>query len=463
MDNLMAVILAAGKGTRMKSATAKVLHPVAGKLMLYYPVKAAQHAGCTDIIVVVGHQREAVEASFQDEQVRFAHQDPQLGSGHAVSVAAPLADGFDGDVLILCGDVPMIAASTLKQLVEEHRSSGAAVSVLSVVLDNPCGYGRILRNEKGSVYGIREERDASAEQRSISEINTGIYCCTASFLFDALKHIGTDNDQGEYYLPDIVSVAAQRRLTVNAIITPDPEEVAGINDRAALARAEKCMRGRILKAHMDSGVTIIDPDSTYIDTGVRIGRDTVVFPNSHIAGSTEIGSACRIEISCCVRDSLLGDGVHLRPSCVLDRCHVKDHAIIGPFAHLRPDALVEPEAHIGNFVEVKKSVIGKGSKANHLTYIGDATIGEGANIGAGTITCNYDGKHKHPTVIRDGAFIGSNTALVAPVTVGRNAVVGAGSTITKNVPEDSLSVARGRQRNYDNFFKKKGSRGDTRK
>jgi bifunctional UDP-N-acetylglucosamine pyrophosphorylase/glucosamine-1-phosphate N-acetyltransferase len=357
----------------------------------------------------------------------------------------------------------MIAASTLKQLVEEHRSSGAAVSVLSVVLDNPCGYGRILRNEEGSVYGIMEERDASAEQRSISEINTGIYCCTASFLFDALKHIGTDNDQGEYYLPDIVSVAAQRRLTVNAIITPDPEEVAGINDRAALARAEKCMRGRILKAHMDSGVTIIDPDSTYIDTGVRIGRDTVVFPNSHIAGSTEIGSACRIEISCCVRDSLLGDGVHLRPSCVLDRCHVKDHAIIGPFAHLRPDALVEPEAHIGNFVEVKKSVIGKGSKANHLTYIGDATIGEGANIGAGTITCNYDGKHKHPTVIRDGAFIGSNTALVAPVTVGRNAVVGAGSTITKNVPEDSLSVARGRQRNYENFFKKKGSRGDTEK
>jgi len=452
MDDLVTIVLAAGKGTRMKSRLVKVLHPVAGCPMITYPVQAARKIGCKKVVVVVGHQHERVRTWLGDAEIAFVYQEKQLGSGHAVAVTQDCLKGFEGDVLILCGDVPLITSDTLQHLLAEHRQSGASVSVLSVVLDDPAGYGRIVRNDAGDLTAIVEDKDASAEQKRVREINTGLYCCSAPFLFDAVKRVSTDNEQKEYYLPDIVSIAASRGKGVRAVVTDNTREVMGINDRSGLAEAEKIMRKRILTQHMKQGVTVIDPDSTYIDGSVQIGQDTVVYPNSVIRDETTIGSGCVIEINCCVSRSVIGNDVHIKPSCVIDESCIKDRVIIGPFAHIRPEAVIEEDAKIGNFVEIKKSHIGKASKASHLTYLGDATVGEDVNVGAGTITCNYDGKRKHPTVIDDGAFIGSNTALVAPVRVGKKAVIGAGSTITKKVPDNTLAVARGRQRNYDNFF-----------
>jgi len=452
MDTIVTIILAAGKGTRMKSQLVKVLHTIAGVPMLAYPIRAARQAGCQRIIVVAGHQKEKVEQAVAGKDITFVHQQEQLGSGHAVAAAGPALQGFQGDVLILCGDVPFISAGTLKRFLASHAEARAAVSVLSVTLENPFGYGRILRSGDGAFTAIVEEKDAAPEQKSIREINTGIYCCSAPFLFEALTRVGSHNAQGEYYLPDIVSIAASRGKKVQALQTDSSQEVQGINDRLGLAQAEKLMRGIILEDHMRNGVTVIDPDSTYIEADVEIGPDTVIYPNTYISKS-KIGAACRIEINCMITSAEIGDGVHIKPSCVINQSRIEANAIIGPFAHLRPEAVIEEGAHVGNFVEVKKSRLGRGSKANHLTYIGDATIGQGVNVGAGTITCNYDGKRKHPTVIEDDVFIGSNTALVAPVTIGRHALIGAGSTITKNVPENTLAVARGKQTNYEHFFR----------
>jgi bifunctional UDP-N-acetylglucosamine pyrophosphorylase/glucosamine-1-phosphate N-acetyltransferase len=453
MDNLVAVILAAGKGTRMKSDLVKVLHQVAGLPMLAYPIRAAKDAGCSKVIVVTGHQKGKVEDAFKTEDVQFAYQEKQLGSGHAVAVTEDLLEGFDGDALILCGDVPLITSRTLKKFSKSHKDSKAVVSVLSVTLDNPFGYGRILRDRSGNFFGIVEQRDATSSQKSIQEINTGLYCCKASFLFDAINKLGTDNDQGEYYLPDIVSIGVKQGRKVQAVETDDFQELKGINDRIDLAEAEKMMRQRILACHMRDGVTVVDPDSTYIDAEVKIGKDTIIYPNTVIRGSTTIGTGCVIEINCSVLNSVIGNDVHVKSSCVIDQSCVKDGVSIGPFAHLRSQAVIEEKAMVGTFVEVKKSCIGKGSKANHLTYIGDTTIGEDVNIGAGTITCNYDGKRKHPTVIEDGVFVGSNTSLVAPVKIGKKAVIGAGSTITRDVPEKALGITRTKQKNFDNFFR----------
>ena len=453
MDNLVSVILAAGKGTRMKSGLVKVLHTIAGIPMLAYPIRAAQEVGCSRILVVAGHQKEKVEAAFKGQDIVFAYQEQQLGSGHAVAVTEHLLQGFEGDVLILCGDVPFISAHTLERFLKSHADAQAAVSVLSVTIDAPRGYGRILRTESGSFCGIAEEKDAAESQKAIREINSGIYCCKAPFLFEALKKVGTNNEQGEYYLPDIVSIGVSLGKKVQAVETDSFQEVQGINDRVGLAQAEALMRRRILEAHMKNGVTILDPGSTYIDADIPIGGDTVIYPNTLIRGRSAIGQECTIEISCSIADSEIGNSVHIKPSCVIDQSRIDDRAVIGPFAHLRPQTVIEEDARVGNFVEVKKSRIGKGSKANHLTYIGDTTIGKRVNVGAGTITCNYDGRKKHPTVIDDDVFIGSNTALVAPVTIGKNALIGAGSTITKNVPENTLAVARGRQLHYEHYFR----------
>ena len=451
MEQLVSVILAAGKGTRMKSELVKVLHPVAGRPMVRYPVEAALEIGSARILAVAGHQHERVAAALQGLQVDIVLQAEQLGSGHAVLMAGPHLQGYAGDVLILCGDVPLITPATLQMFLAAHREGSACVSVLTVELADPACYGRILRNAGGDLMRIVEHRDANPIQRAIREINTGIYCCRAPFLFEALEKVKTDNDQGEYYLPDIVAIAAAAGMKVQAVLTADFAEVAGINDRADLAGAERAMQARIARRHMTNGVTLVDPAATYIDADVRIGADTVVHPGTALRGVTEIGSGCTIDMHCMIQDSKIGNLVHVQPSCVIEKSSIADSAVIGPFAHLRPEAVLEEGAHVGNFVEVKKSRIGRGSKVNHLTYIGDADIGAGVNVGAGTITCNYDGKRKHPTIIEDHVFIGSNTALVAPVTIHKNALIGAGSTITKDVPENALAVARGMQKNYENF------------
>ena len=380
--------------------------------MLAYPVKAAGGLGCTKIIVVVGHQHERIEAAFCNQGLVFVHQDQQLGSGHAVAVAEQALRDFTGEVLILCGDVPFIQSQTLLDFVTAHRSAQAALSVLSVVVDDPSGYGRIVRAADGSFSAIVEHRDADQQQRQIREINTGIYCCAHPLLFEALQQVSTDNDQGEYYLPDIVAIIARMGKRVQAVCTHNPEEVQGINDRCDLARAERLMRERIAAAHMANGVTILDPAATYIEAEVPIGADTFIFPGTLITRGSVIGEACTLESNCVIDRCQLGNRVRVRACSVLEQSTIADDAIIGPFAHLRPESIVEEHAHIGNFVEVKKSRIGRGSKANHLTYIGDATIGKDVNVGAGTITCNYDGRKKHPTIIGDHVFIGSNLSLI---------------------------------------------------
>jgi len=453
MNKITAIILAAGMGTRMKSDLVKVLHPVAGIPMLLYPLKAAKEIGCSRIVMVVGHQKDKVEEVVKNEKVSFAYQEEPLGSGHAVMAAGNCFEDFEGDVLILCGDVPLINPHTLESFISNHEKNSCVVSVLSIVLDNPYGYGRIVRDSNGCFTEIVEEKDATDEQRKISEINTGIYCCKASFLFEALKNVKTDNKQGEYYLPDIVSIAVGSGQKVQAIETEDPLEVKGVNDRVDLSEVEKEMRKRINLSHMKEGVTIIDPLSTIIDAGVKIGRDTVIYPNNTIKGNSSIGSGSIFDPNSVITDSVFGNGVHIKPACVIQEAFVGDNVVVGPFAHLRPQANVREGAKVGNYVEIKKSTIGKGSKVSHLTYIGDTLVGEGVNVGAGTITCNYDGKNKHQTIIEDGVFIGSNTALVAPVRIGENALIGAGSTITKDVPEKALGVTRVRQVNYNNYFK----------
>jgi bifunctional UDP-N-acetylglucosamine pyrophosphorylase/glucosamine-1-phosphate N-acetyltransferase len=331
------------------------------------------------------------------------------------------------------------------------------------MVEDPAGYGRVVRNEAGAIQAIVEHRDATEAIKAIREINTGIYCCEALFLYPALKKIGRNNDQGEYYLPDIIALAIKEGKTAAAVVTDDFQEVKGINDRIELAEADQAMRQRILRRHMQDGVSIIDPDSTYIDFAVSIGQDTVIHPNTSIRGTSSIGSNCTIDMNCVISNSVIGNGVHIKPSSVIDESHISDAVTIGPFAHLRPQTHIEEGGRIGNFVEIKKSRVGKGSKANHLTYIGDSTIGEGVNIGAGTITCNYDGQAKHPTIIEDRVFVGSNTSLVAPITVGKDAVIGAGSTITKDVPPGSLAVERGRQTNYEQWFRVQRGKGKDKK
>ncbi len=449
MEDLVAVILAAGKGTRMKSSLAKVLHPLCGIPMLSYPVRVAREIGTSRIVVVVGHQREAVQSAFESENVLYAVQDRQLGTGHAVAATGGLLKGFDGDVLILCGDVPLITAATLKGFLDGHRSADAALSVLSAEIASPYGYGRIVRNSQGGLERIVEERDATAEERAVREINTGIYCCRAPFLFDALKQIRPDNDQAEYYLPDIVGIGIRSGRRVRAVLQDCFSEARGINDRVDLAEAERILRRRILDEHMRAGVTVIDPDSTYIENDVIIGSDTIIYPNTIIRGTSKVGSGCIIEINCSINHADIGNNVHIRSSCVIDESCISDDVNIGPFAHLRPRTVVESGAVVGNFVEITRTRIGRNSRACHLSYLGDSVIGKGVNIGAGAITCNFDGSRKQQTVIEDGAFIGSNASLVAPVRIGRGSVVAASSAITRDVPAQSLGVARGRQRVYE--------------
>jgi bifunctional UDP-N-acetylglucosamine pyrophosphorylase/glucosamine-1-phosphate N-acetyltransferase len=456
MESVASVVLAAGKGTRMKSALIKVLHPVAGLPMIAWPVAAARDAGSGAIVLVIGHQANAVQGVFRDAaDIRCAMQEEQLGTGHAVACALDALSGFRGTVLILCGDTPLLRSETLKNMLTFHRDNQAAITVLTAVMDNPYGYGRVVRDTSGRVTRIVEQKDADTGELEIREINSGIYCMDSDFLFAYIKGIGNDNSQGEYYLTDLLSIAVRKGLTCLALPVADADEIMGVNDRVQLASAARVLRRRINRDHMLNGVTIIDPETTYIDEGVMIGADTVIHPGCRISGGTSIGSGCEIEGWVSISGCRIGKDCHIKAASVLEDSELAADVAVGPMAHLRPGTVLGNRVKIGNFVETKKIIMGEGSKASHLTYLGDAEIGRNVNIGCGTITCNYDGVNKHRTVIGDDVFIGSDVQLVAPVSVGRNSLVAAGTTVTIDVPPDSLALSRTPQVNKEGWRLKK--------
>ncbi len=452
MSDIVAIILAAGKGTRMRSKYPKVLHKVGGKPMLQHVIDAATAAGAQKKVVIVGHEAEMV-AAMVGTQGTMALQAEQLGTGHAVMQTAEALKGFSGTALILCGDTPLLDGEELKKFCEAHQASGVAATVLTAIMDDPFGYGRIIRDADGNVQGIVEQKDATEEQKAIREINTGIYCMECPQMFDVLATLTNDNAQGEYYLTDVLQKLNAAGAKVGGISTADSDMVMGINSRKQLSVAESVMRQRILDKLMDAGVTIMDPASTFIEASVKIGRDTIIYPYTWLEGSTEIGEDCEIGPNARFTNVKIGDDNHLQFIYGHD-CEVKSHVTAGPYVHLRPDTIIGDKVKIGNYVEVKNSNIGTGTKLPHLTYIGDSDIGSGVNMGCGCITVNYDGKKKHRTVIGDNAFVGCNTNLVAPVTVQANTYIGAGSTITKEVPENALAIARAHQKNIEGWAEK---------
>ncbi|MBM7694563.1 bifunctional UDP-N-acetylglucosamine pyrophosphorylase/glucosamine-1-phosphate N-acetyltransferase [Peribacillus deserti] len=449
MNNRYAVILAAGQGTRMKSKLYKVLHPVCGKPMVEHVVDEISKLEIESTVTVIGHGADLVKSQLGDRS-KYVLQEQQLGTAHAVMQAEDLLAGKEGTTLVICGDTPLIRAETMELLVAQHEQRKAKASILTAYTENPAGYGRIIRNSDGLVEKIVEHKDATNEERQVKEINTGTYCFDNKALFEALKHVSNENVQGEYYLPDVIEILKKNNETVTAYQTEDFSETLGVNDRVALSQAEATMRKRINETHMRNGVTIIDPLNTYISAGVSIGQDTVLYPGTILSGETKIGNECVIGPNTEIKDCVVGDNTTIRQSAAYESSIGAD-VNIGPFAHIRPSSDIGDEVKIGNFVEIKKAVFGKGSKASHLSYIGDAEVGSDVNIGCGSITVNYDGKNKYLTKIEDGVFIGCNSNLVAPVTIGKGAYVAAGSTITEDVPGEALSVARARQVNKENY------------
>ena len=439
MNNLATIILAAGKGTRMKSKVVKVLHHLAGKPMLQHLIDTAEKLSSQKTVVVVGHQGEDVERAVSGENLGFVYQHEQKGTGHAVLQAKDLMHEYSGATLVLVGDAPLLTVETLKELVETHFTSGADATILSTFLHDPYGYGRIVRDVDDTFWRIVEQSDLTTEEADIREINTGIYVFDNRKLFAALDKIRPENKQGEYYLTDVFSTFLAEGGRVEVVKTDDPEETIGINDRVRLAEAEKIMRERINERTMLAGVTLIDPATTYIDANAEIGQDTIIYPFTFIEGKSRIGADAVIGPNVRIVDSIIGDEVHVNNSVILEST-VHEKVNVGPFAYIRPESVIHAGAKVGDFVEIKKSVIGKGSKVPHLSYVGDATVGEGCNIGCGTITANYDGKNKHRTVMGNGVFIGSNTTLVAPVTLGDGAKTGAGAVVTRDVPENTVVV-----------------------
>lgn len=439
---LNVLIIAAGLGTRMKSKRAKVLHELGGSPLIAYVVRTVQALQPRSIVTVVGYQAEEVERAVlaeAGELASFVVQEQQRGTGDAVESARKVLENSDSLVLALYGDVPMIRVDTLRKLIQHHNQTGAACSILSVRLENPTGYGRIIRDHNGEFRKIVEQRDASDEERQVREINSGIYCFESRALFDALRKVEPKNEQGEYYLTDVAEIILADGGTVSVYVGSDAHEVSGINTRAELAEFENRMRRSAIRRLMiESGVTFIDPSHAYISAQAEIGRDTIIYPNVTIEGKTIIGEGCVIRSGARITNSRLGDAVTIKDHSIIVDSEIASNCAVGPFAHLRMNAVLEEKATVGNFVEVKKSRLKRGTKAMHLTYLGDATIGERTNIGAGTITCNYDGKHKHETIIEDDVKVGSDTMLVAPVRVGARSMTGAGSVVTKDVPPDSL-------------------------
>jgi bifunctional UDP-N-acetylglucosamine pyrophosphorylase/glucosamine-1-phosphate N-acetyltransferase len=452
MDRIMAIVLAAGQGKRMKSKLYKVLHPVCGRPMVRYVLDAAADAGCERTVVVVGHGAEAVREMIGDA-VEYVLQAERLGTGHAVLQAEPLLGEEEGATVVVCGDTPLVTSETMKKMIALHREQGAAATVLTAELPNPAGYGRVIRAADGTVLRIVEDKDCKPEEAAVREINTGTYVFDNRKLFRALKRVTNGNAQGEYYLTDVFGILQGDGEKIAAFRTPDPAEAIGVNDRVALGEAERLMRRRIAARHQRNGVTLVDADHTYIEAGVEIGPDTVVYPGTILRGSTSIGSDCRIGPHADLTDTVVGNGSVVRQT-VAEGAVLGEACSIGPFAFLRPGTRVANHVKIGDFVEIKNSVIGDDTKVSHLSYIGDATVGTGVNIGCGAITANYDGYNKFRTEIGDHAFIGSNANLIAPVRIGSNAYVVAGSTITNDVPPGDMAIARERQVNKPGYADK---------
>ncbi len=449
---LAAVVLAAGKGTRMKSALPKVLHPVGGKPMLGHVLDALKHAGVEKTVVVAGYGAEKVK-EYVGSAAEVVYQHQQLGTAHALMQAADALNSFSGHVLVVCGDTPLITPETLKMLFNKHLEEKAAATVLTALAEDPTGYGRIIRDSTGRVDRIVEQKDATPAELAVKEINTGFYCFALSGLFEDLKKISAQNLQGEYYLTDIIKIYNAQGKLVAACSCSDINEVMGVNDRRQLAAANQVMRMRVLTKLMDEGVTVVDPETTYVDATVTVDNDALLYPGTIIEGNTRIGSFSIVGPNTRIVNSSVGENCQLQYSVILDS-EIGPNCTVGPFAYIRPGTKLGTGVKVGDFVEVKKSTIGDNTKIPHLTYIGDALIGQKVNIGAGTITCNYDGKHKYVTEIGDHVFVGSNSNLVAPVKVGSEAFIAAGSTITEDVPSGALAVARERQINKEGWVNK---------
>ena len=456
---IASIILAAGKGVRMKSKIPKVLHKVSGKSLIWHVCQATSYIGVEESIIIVGHQAEEVKAEM-GTKYKYALQEKQLGTGHAVMQAEPYLSKDVETVVVLCGDTPLLTGAALQKLLKHHQETGAFATILSAILEEPSNYGRIVRNAAGQVEMIVEEKDASPREKAIKEINSGTYCLNREALFNALKKITPENKQGEYYLTDVIEILVKNNQKVEAVAVENPVEISGINTRVHLAEAEKAFQKRVNEKWMLEGVTIFDPSVTYIETSVEIGIDTVILPFSCLKGDTKIGEDCIIGPYTTLENTHVGNATHI-DSTTADDAEIGSNCSIGPFSYLRPGTKLADDVKIGDFVEIKNSFVDKNSKIPHLSYIGDCTIEENVNVGAGTITCNYDGKDKWQTVIKEGAFIGSNTNLVAPIIVGKNATIGAGSTITHDVPEEALAVARQKQKNILDWADRKNQQKDS--
>lgn len=450
--NIAVVVLAAGKGTRMKSSYPKVVHPVLGKSMIHYVIENALKLNPYEIIPVVSHQKEMVEKCLCDDFgyiFKFAYQKTPLGTGDAVKWAVNhISDKID-TVLILSGDVPLLTIEILRNLIEKHKTPA---TITSIFLENPTGYGRVIKDGE-KVLKIVEEKNANENEKKIKEVNAGLYCFDKEFLLKYINKITPNELTKEYYLTELIDIAVSEGIEIGCYFEKEGWRLLGVNSRNELAIASNLLQKEITNKLMLEGVTIINPDRVYIEDSVEILQDSIIHPDCHISGMTKIGKNCIIEQGVVIKDSIISDNVHIKPYCVIEGANIQMNAIVGPFAHLRPETVIEEKVKIGNFVETKKAVFKKGAKANHLSYIGDALVEENTNIGAGTITCNYDGEKKHFTHIKRNAFIGSNTCLVAPVTIGEGAVTGAGSVITKDIPDNALGVERSEQRIIVNWNK----------
>lgn len=451
---LMSIVLAAGAGTRMKSKLPKVLHKVAGISMIEHVLDVVEGVDCSKNVVVIGHGASQVKESIGHKDIKFVLQSERLGTGHAVMQAEEEIPE-DGNVIVLYGDTPLIKEDSIERFIKFHIKNDFSASVLTTEIDEPKGYGRIIRNDIGQVVAIIEEKDANEEQKKLKEINSGIYCFKAKELKKALSKLDNNNNQGEYYITDVIEILNNENKKVGAFKIEDYTEIMGVNSRVQLSEAERIMKNRILSNLMDSGVTIIDPSNTYIGKKVKIARDTTLYPGTFIMGETQIGEDCVIGPDTRIENSIINDSVEIRNSTIIQST-IDLNSKIGPYAYLRPNSHIGKNVKIGDFVEVKNSKIGDDSKASHLSYIGDGEVGKNVNIGCGVVFVNYNGKNKYKTIVEDNAFIGCNVNLVAPVTVNKNAYVAAGSTITKGVPEESLAVARIKQSNKEGWVRRKG-------
>ena len=449
-----ALILAAGQGKRIKSNLPKVLHKVCGKEMVKHVIDTVKKAEIQDINLIIGKGAELVEEKTKDTGVTYSLQAEQLGTGHAVKCAKKFLENKSGVVAVFTGDTPLIKQSTVESLINDHINNKNAATILTAMVDDPTGYGRIVRDESGKVLKIVEHKDCNEEEFKIKEMNSAIYCFDIELLVKSLDKLNNNNKQGEYYLTDVIGILKDEGYSIGAVVT-DIEETIGVNSRVQLAEAEEILRNSINTIHMENGVTLIDPKTTYIGADVEIGKDTIIYPNNILEGNTVIGENCLLYQNSRIKDSVIGNEVDIQSSVILDS-KIGDNTTVGPFAYIRPDSIIGKSTRIGDFVEIKKATIGDGTKVSHLTYIGDAEVGSGCNFGCGTVVVNYDGKEKHKTIIGDHSFIGCNTNLVSPVKVGDNTYIAAGSTITAEVKEGDLAVARAKQRNISGWVEKRG-------